>query len=346
MRRAQALLEIAIFGAIIVMLLGVLITYGIRYNAQQKLMQQSFRKALSKSVSQPGVAVSNVILRDTHIPNPSDTFGVGSVTPFIGSGGTVTRDYQMGETATESSELPSIVVDINGQEYTYKTAGFRDEPNVPEDSLDRYDQVYGWGNVWETSDGACAEEGTEIDPNTGETNTTCTQATKNIRIIDSCSGDIFDYGSAVKQCRMIVDSEACAKECNRASDPAVNCSSVCSQPMNVPWYCETAECGLNPCNLGAAHIYTFTKLNQIFNGLNLKSLGLQQDYQQRTTADNSMRKTEDASGITTADNVNWSTAITRKIITHPSGSTSPATTTKEVSSVVSQNKEESRRTNW
>jgi hypothetical protein len=341
MRRAQALLEIAVFGTIIVMLLGVLISYGIRYNSQQKLMQQSYRQSLSKAVSQPGIPITNVILKDTHMPNPADVFGVGSISPFVGSAGAITRDYQMSETATEESELPRIVMNINGQEYTYRAAGFRDESNVPEDSLDRYDQVYGWGNVWETGDGGCAEEGTEIDPNTGEPTTTCIQPTKNIRIIDSCSGEVFDYGSAVKQCRMIVDSAACAKECSRTGDSSVDCNSVCSKEMNVPWYCAnyTETDSVN-------HAYNFPVLNQLFSEANLKALGLQQDYQQRVAADNSLRKIEDTSGITTTDNVNWSTAITRKILTHQYGSTSPATTTKEVTSVVSQNKEESRKTNW
>ncbi|MDD2679219.1 MAG: hypothetical protein PHO03_00235 [Candidatus Omnitrophica bacterium] len=340
MRRAQALLEVAIFGAIIVMLLGVLISYGIRYNSQQKLMQQSFRKSLAGAVSEPGKAISNVLLGDTHIPNPADTFGIGSVTPFTGSAGSIIRDYRLNETPDQDSELPRIKMSINGKEFTYRVAGFRDEYNVPESSLDRYDQIYGSGNVWSIGEGECLEEEETTDPNTGQPVTTCNQPSKNIRIIDSCAGEVFDYGTAVKQCRMIVDSAACVKECSRAND-STDCNSVCSHSMNIPWYCAnyTETDTVN-------HAYNFPVLNQLFSATSLKALGLQQNYQQRITADSSLRRTEDTSGIATTDNVNWETEITRKIITQPYGSTSGATTTEEVTSAVSQNKVESRKTGW
>ncbi|MDD5196840.1 MAG: hypothetical protein PHV92_04395 [Candidatus Omnitrophica bacterium] len=342
--KGQALLEVAIFGSIILMLLGVLINYGLKYNSQQKTMQQAFRKSLARAVSQPGISTSSVVVKDTHIPNPSDTFGVGSVTPFTGSAGAVIRDYQMSETADTESELPRISLNINGQELTYLTAGFRDETNVPEGSLDRYDEIYGSGNVWVTSDGECLEEGTSVDPNTGETATSCIQPTQNIRIIDYCAGEIMDYGSAVKQCRMIVDSEACAIECNRShygDSSGTDCSSVCGQTINIPWYCAdyTEADSVN-------HAYNFPLLEQLFASSALKAMGLQQGYTQRTTTENALRKTESPSGITTTDNLNWKTETTRKIITQPYGATSVSPVTEEVTSEVAQEKVDSRKTEW
>jgi len=307
-------------------------------------MQQAFRKSLSKAVSQSGVAVSNVVVTDTHVPNPSDTFGAGSVTPFTGSAGSVIRDYKMSETADEKSELPRITLNINGKEYTYLTAGIRDETNVPEGSLDRYEEIYGSTNVWTTGDGACLSEETSTDPNTGESTTTCSQSTKSVRIIDYCAGEIIDYGSAVKQCRMIVDSAACVTECNRShygDSSGTDCSSLCSQAMNVPWYCanytETDS---------SNHAYNFPVLEQLFASSALKAMGLQQDYTQRTTTDSALRKTEGSSGITTTDNVSWKTETTRKIITNPYGSTGGAPATEEVKSEVGQSKVDSRQTGW
>jgi len=336
----ESLLEVAIFGAIIVMLLGVLISYGLRYNYQQKMMQQAFRKSLTHAVNQPGTSISNVVISDKHIPNPSDTFGVGSVTPMTGSAGGIARDYRLGETADTESELPRVAVNINGKEFTYTTAGFRDESNVPESSLGRYQVIYGGGNVWNTGDGEClGEESTSINPNTGEPEgTTCSQPSKNIRIIDYCDGEIIDYGSAVKQCRMIVDADACVKECSR--DPSADCS-VCAQPINIPWYCanytETDT---------TSHTYNFPALEQLFSLAGLKAMGLQQDYEQKTLTDNTLRKTEDTSGITTTDNIDWKTQTKRKIITKPYGSTSSATNTEEVVSEVSQEKVDSRNSGW
>ena len=194
------------------------------------------------------------------------------------------------------------------------------------------------------------EEGEETtDPITGEPVINCLQPTKNIRIIDSCAGQIVDYGTVIKQCRMIVDTAACAKECKRShySDTATTeCDSICNQTMNVPWYCETAECGLNACNLGATHIYNFVKLEKLFGYGGLKAIGLQQDYKQNTTADNKLIKAEDTSGITTTDNVDWKAKTTRKIITNPSGSTSGVPNIEEVTSEVSQKSVGSRTTDW
>ena len=337
-------MEVAIFGAIIIMLLGVLISYGVRYNSQQKTMQQAFRKSLARAVNQPGISTSSIVVKDTHIPNPSDTFGVGSVTPFTGSAGAVIRDYKMGETADEKNELPRITMNINGRELTYLTAGFRDETNVPEDSLDRYEEIYSSGNVWTTSEGECLDEGTSTDPNTGELVTTCNQASKNIRIIDYCTGEVMDYGSAVKQCRMIVDSDACTKECDRnhyGDSSGIDCSGICSQTMNIPWYCAnyTQTDSVN-------HAYNFPALEQLFASSALKTMGLQQDYEQRTTTENALRKTESTSGITTTDNVNWKTETTRKIITQPYGATSVSPVTEEVTGEVAQEKVDSRKTDW
>lgn len=337
MIKAQALLEVAIFGAIIVMLLGILISYGLRYNYQQKTMQQAFRKSLAQAVAQPGVPMSNVMVMDEHIPNPSDTFGIGSVTPFTGASGGIVRDYMMSETADDDSSLPRMAMNIDGQIRTYTTAGFRTENNVPEGSLGRYREIYGYGNIQDLGAGECLESEETTDPNSGQPVINCLRSTKNIRIIDSCSGEVMDYGGAIKQCRMIVDSSACAKECGRGSGDC----SVCNQPMNVPWYCANYQ----ETNT-ATHAYNFPVIEQLFSYSALKAMGQQQDYNQNTTTANTLRKTEGTSGITTTDNVDWKTTTTRKIITNPVGSTSGVPKIEEVTSEVSQKKTQSRNTGW
>lgn len=360
-RAGQSLLEVAIFGAIIIMLLGILITYGLRYNYQQQTMQQTFRKALSKGVALPGVGHSDAVVSDKHIPSPSDTFGVGSVVPFLGSAGGIHRDY-LSDPPVKYTTEPTVVLNINGEEFTYTTAGFRDESNVSVLSLDadfedidsvwegkgRYQKVYGSGNVWGTSAGACIGDTTpSTNPTTGEPEDTCSEGSYNIRIIDSCAGQIVDYGTAVKQCRMIVDSAACEKECNRENDKDINCNSICAQPIAVPWYCAN----FNEINL-ANHEYIFPVLYNpadktgLFGFGGVKAIGLQQDYRQNTSADNALRKTEDTEGITTTDSINWITNTTRKIITNPPGSTSGVPNIEEVTSNVSQNTVGSSTSNW
>jgi len=359
MIKAQALMEVAIFGAIIIMLLGVLISYGLRYNYQQKAMQQAFRKSLAKAVVEPGVPIANVLISDEHVPNPSDTFGVGSVNPFTGSAGGILRDYQMSETATDESSLPKVAINIRGTKCPgsylspagseppcyYLTAGFRTESNVSEGSLAKYKEIYGYGNIEDQGEGACSDLEETTDPNTGGVVTTCLQPTKNIRIIDSCAGEIIDYGSAVKQCRMIVDSAACEKECNRGNDGPNNptdCSGICAQSVNVPWYCANYQ----ETN-SVTHAYRFPVLEQLFSHSPLKALGPQQDYNQNTLTNSSLKKTEGVAGITTKDNVHWSTQTTRTIITKPYGTTNPNTATTEVTSEVGQHQDKPSETaNW
>lgn len=116
MKKGQALLELAVFGTIILSLLGTLISYGLRYNWQQRLNQQSFRKALTDSYysmdDNKPIASSYLIVRDVHVPNPSDGFGIGSITPMIGSSGGISRRTFNIE-AENNAEQPRQVVDIN-----------------------------------------------------------------------------------------------------------------------------------------------------------------------------------------------------------------------------------------
>ena len=326
------MLEVAIFGAVIIMLLGVLISYGLRYNYQQQTMQQSFRKSLVQSVKQPGLAESNLVIKDVHVPNPSDVFGIGSVYPFSGAAGSVARDYKMGdETPDLVTELPRVALNIQGSKCPgsllspvgsdppcyYLTAGFRDEFDVSGDSEGRmlaeakYALVYGSGNFWVTGS-ACPPDSEPLpNPVGGSPDPeSCSNKSLTVRIIDSSAGEIIDYGTTLKQCRMIVDPAACEKECKWTNDPTVDCSGICAQTMNVPWYCETQETPPTP-----DHQYTFTKLNQLFASSSLRAMGLQQDYSQNVRTDNStLIKEETASGIQTSDKLDYKTTTTRNII--------------------------------
>lgn len=331
--KGQALLELAIFGSFLIMLLGILVNYGLRYNFQQRVMQEAFRKALASAAesTQQGkpTSVSYTLVRDKHIPDPSHPFAVGSVMPVSASAGGIVRNYEMQVTADTPDELPVTVLNIQGQELRFKTAGFREESNVSPESIDRYKEIYGGVNVWETGD---AQDGT-----------------KNIKIIDSCAGEIINYDFAVRQCRQIVDAEVCIKECERGKWPGseTDCNNICSQPMNVPWYCQNYR----PHPDGQPHRYVFPVLYDPDNNTGLfafaktsnKSMGLQQDYTQTASMDNVLRKTEAASGITTTDNINWQVDTQRKVVYVDDEHNYQE---REVPSRVSQHKTQEWRTHW
>lgn len=195
----------------------------------------------------------------------------------------------------------------------WSAAGFRDISNVS--GLDKYKEVYGDSNIWETGNGECISWIT--DPNTGEE--TCAEYSKNIRIIDSCEGEIISYDGCKRQCRMISEADFCVRECNRGKEPgsSKDCNAVCNQQMHTPWYCS-----------GGA-------LDNIFNFAiaknKVKTMGLQPDYAKQTTMNNILRKQESGRTITTTDSIDWSDTTTRKIISIDKGSGNiqemPVTTT-------------------
>ena len=129
-KKGQAILELALFGSILIILLGVLINYGMRYNFQQQVMQQAFRKALGLAAARR--SATYVLIKDRHIPDPSNPFGVGSLTP-VSSTASVTRNYRLNETADNQDELPAVHFDINGDVRRYIAAG---EDGAPGEIMD------------------------------------------------------------------------------------------------------------------------------------------------------------------------------------------------------------------
>ena len=245
------------------MLLGVLVSYGLRYINQQKTAHHAFREALALASDNGEGSASYTLISDKMIPDPSNPFALGTVVPAVASA-SITRNPDLSLTADSSSELPRMTIKINDWQKSYTTAGFRQELNVKEGVLPKYKEIFGetiqgckavgddgscsggWANLYD-SDGElnteevkteCEDNGedTQINPETGEEVLDyCSednQTISMIRFIDGSAGQIVDYESAVKQCRQIVDEEVCEKECNRGRTPEGeyddDCSAICA----------------------------------------------------------------------------------------------------------------------
>jgi hypothetical protein len=141
--RGQALIEIAIFGAIFLMIIGAMITYGLNYNYNQEAQMRAFRTAMKIASSKEDGDSTTVSrgsgtytsLQERHIPDPMDPYGAGSVSPVMSSA-SVTRDSAMYATAVDDGSLPMTVFDhqvsavndqVDSQQLVYRTAGFRCE---------------------------------------------------------------------------------------------------------------------------------------------------------------------------------------------------------------------------
>jgi hypothetical protein len=303
--QGQSIVEIALFGSIILSILAVMLQYGLRYNFQQRAMMRSFRRALSASgrideeVDAGGVG-SYSHLRDQHIPDPGGVMGIGSVAPFS-SASSVIRSYMMLETPDEQNELPVTYMNINDDTYTFKTANFRVE-DIAKRIYNRYIVVYGDLNIKNPETNGEPFQDEEIfDPDTGETEIVVLppDTVEAVRIMDYCEGDLMSYDGCRRQCLMLVDTQLCTRECERGPDesrfkpspvcvewtqgeeeplcikwevpenaPEEDCGSVCSEtlpPENVPWYCQDYSRFPNPPESLYAYGYNFPVLEDIFS---------------------------------------------------------------------------------
>ncbi len=321
----QALLELAVFGSLILMVLGAIVSYGLRFNFQQQADMHVFRKAQELAMkhdndNQPYGSSSYTVVRDRHLPDASNPFGIGGVSPVMASA-SITRDNRLDETAMDYDGLPKMVINfqssIDGQlveqEKVYATAGLKNQivwtgfwsdTYYEEVIKGKYGLVYGSVGNW------CEYRGED------EWEKNCKNKRIPIRILDSVEGEVFDYESAVSQARLIVDQGYCVSECDRqrkaGEDYDYSCDSVCSYPIPAPWY--VAGAYEHP----QTGEWVFPEIDQmlVYPGVGkpIQALGLQQDSVQHTETDFRLDKSEDDDEIRTTDNVFFSTVTTRNLI--------------------------------
>jgi len=131
-KRGQSAVELAIFGTIFLFCLGILISYGMSYNFQQRQMMQAYKETRQKSYDiidagnkGPFASADMVVINDKHIPDPQDAWGIGGFQPVGASYGiTVTNRLYSGANYGDRDQLPRINFKINGQPYSYTIADF------------------------------------------------------------------------------------------------------------------------------------------------------------------------------------------------------------------------------
>jgi len=251
-KSGQALLELAVFGSLVLLLLGTLIVYGLRYDFQQQAQMEVFRKALEMSYqldsdNQVVGSASYTLVKDRHIPDPSNPFGVGQVTPVIASA-SVSRDYRMDATPDDYEGLPKMTVQFQGrvdgqlqelEPVVKATAGLRYQSlTVPGNEDDYIELQQKYTLIFGSIGGWCEYETED------EFEEDCEGESISITIVDSVEGEVVDYNGAIRQARLIVDQDFCVQECNRGKKPGgdKNCSSICSSyGIGLPWYIEGAQ---------------------------------------------------------------------------------------------------------
>jgi len=352
-RSGQALAELAVFSSIFLMILGAIISYGLKFDYQQQAQMQAYRRALKIASDQNRASGSYAIMADKHIPDPTDTFAVGSPTS-ISASASVTRTNQLDAQATDAAGLPTTVMQIQTSQkngdvtqappIVMMSAGFRIENNVPSTALDKYNFIFpntvalSTSGAWVlTSDKdvakTCSHYTTPPTPPGGiPPAPVCDTWTINqLRIEDSCIGQIIDHDSCAAQAMLLVDVNACITQCQRStdidSDPSTtcNCTCICNEKTNPPNQ-DPAQTYYNSANGGAWYAanyvktgadYTFPALENLFAfaGSGPKAMGPQTaNSVAQIERASSVHKIETSSQILTEESASWSDRTPKQFV--------------------------------
>lgn len=127
--KGQSLLELAVFGSILLFVLGLFIQYGMRMNYQQRLQMQTFRKALKRASEVGGTYryVTWLTLEDKPLPEAQGQFGIASRSPYSSAAsGVWSQDLYAEFEYGKEEDLPRIELEINQKRYTFTTAAYRE----------------------------------------------------------------------------------------------------------------------------------------------------------------------------------------------------------------------------
>lgn len=112
-RKAQAVLELAILGSLIIMAFAILIGFSEKYNREQSYLQQTFRETLSaaKSVNN-SASLSTVDFR--RMPNVTNPVEIGELQQFSSSNNVLWSDGKTGKKDDKDAQ-DTLLSNLNQQ---------------------------------------------------------------------------------------------------------------------------------------------------------------------------------------------------------------------------------------
>ncbi|MDD4953395.1 MAG: hypothetical protein PHG40_00625 [Candidatus Omnitrophica bacterium] len=106
-KKAQAVVELAIFGSIILVVFGILLSYVQRLNDQQYVQMEAFRRALEKACNTTaGASVQYTLITDRHHADLNGGLGKGSPTTVSAS----TNVFWAVPKAAEDAKANSLII--------------------------------------------------------------------------------------------------------------------------------------------------------------------------------------------------------------------------------------------
>lgn len=125
----QSILELAIFGSILLFVLSLLVQYGLSLNYDQNLKMQTFRKALTLARQRADTSrqIELTVVKDQTIPNPADQFGASETSPYTAQASaawTEHLNFGYDNQLKPKVDLPHIDYIINGKQKSYTIANY------------------------------------------------------------------------------------------------------------------------------------------------------------------------------------------------------------------------------
>mgnify|MGYP001562370772 CR=1 FL=1 len=128
---AQAAIELAIFGGIVIFVLGLMVRQAFNANFAQNQSLKIMRLALAESyrtseAGSPSRNTATILIVEDRITPTAEKFGASSRVPFVLSGsGTHTRELFMPPDFDRDEELPRFDIYINGQHFVFIIANYK-----------------------------------------------------------------------------------------------------------------------------------------------------------------------------------------------------------------------------
>ena len=135
-KKAQAVLELAVFGSILILAIGFLVTYAQQFDFSQRLQMQSYREALHSSYWKGVLGeyteqqTNLAVIKDKPFAEPSDPFRLLSRQPTGASTSLAwSNNLMLGWGDEDNFEnpyfLPKLSLEINNKTYVFTTAGYK-----------------------------------------------------------------------------------------------------------------------------------------------------------------------------------------------------------------------------
>jgi len=264
------MLELSIFGSLMLLLLGLIVNYGLQADYNQAAGMRALRgaAAITRLLDTDGNPIGRgtfVTLADRQIPDPLHPLAVGGPVTVTDSA-SILGDHLLDTSVSNRTELPRLFLTVQGQRVNCQhdanrygpgclISGLRVERNVlrqkddPMDDEDegvvaKYREIYGGPSVLDCYDPRDPDEdgitvGEEIRadwPDLCFPAPADTTVETHIIVIDQCEGEIMDFIPCVAQSRQLVDEEVCGISCRRGqpAESDVDCTALCQKLMNPP----------------------------------------------------------------------------------------------------------------